>query len=129
MVKKGKILIIDDEIDFNRLLAKIVQISGYESFCYYQGESAVDTTRKTRPDLILLDINLPDVSGLEVYQRLKTNEETGQIPIVFVSALHDQENYCLYVLHAQGFIKKSSGARVILNTIDKTLSGSMQALN
>ncbi|MDO8518701.1 MAG: response regulator [Deltaproteobacteria bacterium] len=122
-----KILIIDDEADFANLLASRLRLGGYEVFCYAQGNSAYDTSRRTSPDLILLDIDLPDISGFEVYKRMRAEKEVKKIPIVFFSALHEKENYCRNELNAEGFLKKPCGSELILRTIQETLAKADQA--
>ncbi len=121
---KGKILIIDDETDFSKLLARRLRIYGYEVFCYDQGNSAFDTTRRIMPDIILMDISLPDISGLDIYQRIRADEVLKKIPIIFLSALHEKENYCLHVLKADGFLKKPCDSAFILRTIERCMGQS-----
>ena len=118
---KKKILIIDDETDFTNLLAWALRFSGYEVVCCDRGDMAFDSICRTVPDLIMLDINLPDISGLEVYNRIRANREVKQIPIVFLSALHERESYCTYFLKADGFLKKPCDKKIILETIEKIL--------
>lgn len=119
--RKSKIMLIDDEVDFATLLSRRIQMAGYEVVCHYQGANAVETVRLVKPDLILLDINLPGISGMEIYKMLKVEDEIKTIPIVFISAMHDKENYCLYDLKAQGFLKKTSDTRLMLQLIEKVL--------
>ena len=116
-LKKKKVLIIDDEVDFANLLARRIRLDGHDALCYYQGENAVDTANEIQPDLILLDISLPDISGLEVYEHLKGHENTKSIPVVFLSAFPDREDYCLYTLKADGFLKKPCDSALILKMI------------
>lgn len=119
---KAKILIIDDEVDYSTLLSRRLRLDGYDVACYDRGEGALETIRRILPDLILLDINLPNISGFEVYNRIKSDEELKGIPIIFLSALHEKEEYCLHFLKADGFLKKPCDSSLILRTITFVLA-------
>lgn len=83
----GTILIVDDELDNLRILSKILTKKGYSVQTAKSGQEALDTVNKNLPDLILLDVKMPDISGYEVCTRLKSNEKTSFIPVLFLSAL------------------------------------------
>ncbi|EKD41990.1 MAG: hypothetical protein ACD_73C00405G0002 [uncultured bacterium] len=122
--RKIKIMLIDDEVDFATLLARRIQMAGYDVHCYHQGENAIDMVRVVKPDLIMLDINLPGISGLEIYKQFKVDHDIKEIPVVFISAMHEKENHCLYDLKAQGFLKKPSDTRFMFQLIEKVLTKS-----
>lgn len=84
--KKSKILIVDDQIDNLRLLSEILTGRGYEVRKAINGSTALMGVQKFPPDLILLDINMPGLNGYEVCQKLKSDRQTSQIPIIFLSA-------------------------------------------
>jgi two-component system, cell cycle response regulator DivK len=81
-----RILIVEDNALNMKLLNDILEVHGYETVPTADGLTAVDLARTGRPDLILLDIQLPDVSGLEVARLLRGDERTRQIPIIAVTA-------------------------------------------
>lgn len=81
-----KILIAEDERDILDLIAFTLRYNGYEVITATNGEAALDLTLKERPDLVLLDIRMPRMSGYEVCQALKNDEDARDIPIVFLSA-------------------------------------------
>ncbi len=84
---KNKILIVDDN-EGNRILHQdFLNFSGYETQGAENGEMALKLTKEWMPNLILLDLNLPDMSGLDVTRQLKTNPITKDIPIAIVSAM------------------------------------------
>ena len=99
-------MIIDDEEDVAHLAARRIRSWGHEVVCLYEGNAALEAVRRERPSLILLDIRLPDVSGLDVYRRIRGETCLSFIPIVFFSAHGSQEEYCLKELGAEGFIRK-----------------------
>lgn len=85
------ILVVDDTPDNLRLLAKILESQNYMVFKSLNGRMALQAAHHNPPDLILLDINMPEMNGYEVCQKLKTSEATMNIPVIFISAL-DQAN-------------------------------------
>ena len=88
----NKILIIDDVSDNLRLLSTTLIQQGYEIRCAKNGAMALTGAQKDSPDLILLDINMPEMNGFEVCQKFKENQKTAEIPIIFLSAQDDIGN-------------------------------------
>lgn len=86
---KGNILIVDDQLDNLRVLSTILMDEGYQVRKALNGQMALIACQTLAPDLILLDINMPDINGYEVCQRLKANSQTCSIPIIFLSVLDD----------------------------------------
>ncbi|WP_315790849.1 diguanylate cyclase domain-containing protein [Fischerella sp. JS2] len=86
---KGNILIVDDQLDNLRVLSTILMEEGYQVRKALNGQMALIACQTLAPDLILLDINMPDINGYEVCQRLKANSQTCSIPIIFISVLDD----------------------------------------
>jgi two-component system, cell cycle sensor histidine kinase and response regulator CckA len=87
---KADILIVDDSLPNLRLLATMLTNNGYAVREASDGASALDSVKNYLPDLILLDIRMPAMDGYEVCQRLKANEITRPVPVIFVSALDEQ---------------------------------------
>ncbi len=85
----GSILIVDDVPDSLRLLSRMLTHKGYEIRSALNGVFALKTAQAAPPDLILLDINMPQMDGYEVCQQLKADARTREIPIIFISALND----------------------------------------
>lgn len=83
------ILVVDDNADNLRLLAGILKEHHYKIRLAPSGERALATIRKEAPDLILLDIMMPDMDGFEVCRQLKADQETTGIPVIFISALDE----------------------------------------
>ena len=82
----NNILIVDDTADNLRLLSKTLSKEGYQVRCAIDGKMALLTIKTKIPDLILLDVNMPEIDGFEVCRQLKQSELTKEIPIIFVSA-------------------------------------------
>jgi signal transduction histidine kinase/DNA-binding response OmpR family regulator len=88
----NKILVVDDSTANLQLLMNLLTEQGYSVYPASDGELALEFIQSTLPDLILLDIRMPGMDGYEVCRRLKANERTAAIPIVFLSALEDEHN-------------------------------------
>lgn len=84
---KGDILIVDDVPENLRLLSTMLTEQGYKVRPVINGKLALNAARFAPPELILLDIMMPDLNGYEVCQQLKANESTREIPVIFLSAL------------------------------------------
>ncbi|NET73227.1 MAG: PleD family two-component system response regulator [Sphaerospermopsis sp. SIO1G2] len=82
-----QILIVDDNPDNLRLLSKILESKGIKVKKTISGKIAIQAAKIEPPDLILLDINMPEMNGYEVCQQLKSDSKTAQIPVIFISAL------------------------------------------
>ncbi|MFZ1029966.1 MAG: response regulator [Limnoraphis robusta] len=86
---KASILIVDDTEDNLLVLTEILSREGYNVQSAKNGQSALDAAFKQPPDLILLDVMMPDMNGYEVLNHLKSEQRTQEIPIVFISALNE----------------------------------------
>jgi sigma-B regulation protein RsbU (phosphoserine phosphatase) len=89
---KGNILVVDDTPANLRLLSGMLAEQGYKVRSVINGQMALTATQAAPPDLILLDINMPEMNGYEVCERLKADEDTRDIPIIFISALDATED-------------------------------------
>lgn len=85
----GRILIVDDTPENVEVLTTLLQLEGYDVRCAISGQMALMGIEAEPPDVILLDIMMPDMNGYEVCQTLKENPKTKDIPIIFISALDD----------------------------------------
>lgn len=86
---KGNILVVDDALANVQLLSRMLTEQGYKVRKVLNGPMALMGVQTAPPDLILLDVNMPDMSGYEVCQSLKANQLTQDIPIIFISALNE----------------------------------------
>lgn len=86
---EGYILLVDDTPDNLRLLSKILTEQGYEVGKALNGQMALRAIKTATPQLILLDINMPNMDGYEVCKAIKDNAQTREIPVIFISALDD----------------------------------------
>lgn len=101
------VLVVDDDPDSLLLLRCLLEPFDCELICETNGYSALQTAQTTRPHLILLDIVLPDLSGLELTRQLRANPQTQAIPIIAVTALaHPKEQQQILAVGCQQCISK-----------------------
>jgi signal transduction histidine kinase len=91
MSELSKILVVDDDERNVRLLESILRASGYPVIKAYDGQEALDLIASERPDLVLLDVMMPRMSGLEVCQKVRGQYETRLLPVIMVTALNALE--------------------------------------
>jgi two-component system phosphate regulon response regulator PhoB len=112
---KDKILAIDDEEDILELLRFNLTREGYQVFCASTGEEALSLARTERPDLILLDLMLPGIDGLEVARRLKADPLTRSMPIVMLTAKGEESDIVTGLeLGAEDYITKPFSRKVLV---------------
>ncbi|MBR8826413.1 MAG: PleD family two-component system response regulator [Gomphosphaeria aponina SAG 52.96 = DSM 107014] len=90
--EKFLILVVDDNITNIQLVGSILNKIGYDSTFATNGNLAIERVKSVKPDLILLDLMMPDINGLEVCKIIKSHEEYKDIPIIFLTASNEQEN-------------------------------------
>ncbi|MDE3015354.1 MAG: response regulator [Pseudomonadota bacterium] len=119
---KKRILIVEDN-DLNlKLFRDLLTAHGYETIETKEGIEAVSLTKSERPDLILMDIQLPEISGLDVMRRLKSDDAIRNIPIIAVTAfaMKDDEEKILSA-GCEAYISKPISIVPFLNTVRKFL--------
>ena len=100
-------LIVEDEPEANKLLAMLVQLRGYQTESALDGAQAMDHLRKRTPDVIFLDLMLPDVDGYDICRSLKSSEHTSQVPVIIVTArITDANRIESFRAGADNFIPK-----------------------
>ena len=84
-MSNGRILVVEDDVDISNMLRIYFDSQGYEVWVAARGQEALDTCRRKLPNIIVLDIMLPDIDGYEVCRRLRGNLRTSHIPILFLT--------------------------------------------
>jgi len=102
-----RILLVEDSHPIRRENEAVLANAGYEVICAEDGESALQMAREYAPDLVLLDMILPKVSGPEVLHRLKGDEKTTNIPVVVVSSLSERNRQQLLADGAEEYLEKN----------------------
>ncbi len=89
--RPGKILVVEDELETEEMLRTYFEFCGYKVLSTPWGKDVLEICRESHPDLIILDIQLPDVDGYEVYQELGSTQQTSHIPVIFLTKLVDDD--------------------------------------
>ena len=90
--KPGKrILVVEDTLETAEMLCIYLEFCGYEVLSTGWGKNVLEMCRESHPDLIILDIQLPDTDGYEVYRELSSTEQTSHIPVIFLTRMIDDD--------------------------------------
>lgn len=89
---KYKLLIVEDDLDVADMLNAYFRVQGYEVFTVNWGEDGIRACQASRPDLVILDIRLPDIDGYEVARQLRSNRRTADIPIIFLTEKRERSD-------------------------------------
>jgi two-component system, OmpR family, response regulator len=117
------VLVVDDERDTNDILSSLVQARGFVPIPIFTGAQVLSAVAEQHPDLILLDVMLPDIDGFEICDRLKRARETNLIPIVMVTAREDAANRASGVrVGANGYLTKPFTAAQLYEAMDSALA-------
>lgn len=115
MALSKHILVVDDERDLAELLVYNLKRSGYEVSTAFTGRQALDLLTSRTPDLILLDVMLPELSGTEVASRLRANPQTAQIPIIMLTAKGEEVDQIVgLTVGADDYIPKPFSMKVLM---------------
>ena len=129
-----RILVIDDNRMLATMAARILEKAGYEATAVLDGREGVTKARDIRPDLVILDIVMPNMNGYEVAWQLKRNPNTAAIPIIFLSARGNtdeteggsarglQEINQAFEIGASDFLHKPVAASELLKAVERVLS-------
>jgi PleD family two-component response regulator len=90
--EKPALLIVEDDVDVAEMVTTFFRGQGYEVFTVNWGEEAIEACRTNHPDLVVLDIRLPDIDGFEVARRLRKTQRTQNIPIIFLTERREQND-------------------------------------
>jgi two-component system alkaline phosphatase synthesis response regulator PhoP len=119
---KERILVVDDEEDLLELVRYNLTRDGYRVTCVSTGEEAIDQARRELPDLIILDLLLPNVDGLEVCRRLKEDSKTKHVPILMLTAKTEEADVVAGLeLGADDYMTKPFSPRVLLARVKAVL--------
>ena len=117
MVKK-KILVVEDDRDISELISYNLSREGYDIACLYDGSQAVDFVSKRKPDLIILDLMLPEMDGIEICRTLKGEAATKNIPIVMLTAKSEEADVVVGLqMGADDYIPKPFSPKVLVARI------------
>jgi CheY-like chemotaxis protein len=121
MASRKKILIVDDEEDIRTYLSTLLGDQGYETLLAKDGEEALKQVEAVGPDLITLDISMPEKSGIKFYREMKANDRWKQIPIIIVTGVSEDFKKFISTRHQvpppEGYLSKPINPQEILGLI------------
>ena len=130
MENKKHIVIIDDELDILELLRYNLDKIGYKTTCLFDGESAIKEIRESIPDLILLDLMLPGIDGLDVCRILKNSEQTAKIPIIMITAKGEDTDVVKGLeIGADDYVTKPFSLKVLFARVNALIRRKNEYLN
>jgi len=125
-MKKIKILFVDDDPDFSNANKTILEQAGYEVILAPDGKTGLESAKKDSPDLIILDVMLPDINGFSVCRELKQDPNYSSIPIVLLTAVGaTQESYAENIAKehkADLYLSKPIESKKLLETVNELLT-------
>jgi len=121
-VSKKKILVVEDEESLLKLESILLTSKGYEVRGVPNGQAALDAIAEERPDLVLLDIMLPEIDGFEVCRRIKSDTATRDIPVVMLTAKKTRDDMARgEKVGADWYITKPFKSAMVIETIQRFL--------
>ena len=121
------ILVVEDDLDIRELISFNLQNEGHQVFEAKDGEAGIDKAREKLPDLILLDLMLPGIQGLDVCRIIKSDQETKEIPIIMVTALGQEEDIVKGLETGAGdYITKPFSIKVLIARVNAVLKRSIE---
>ena len=122
MARRKKILVVDDERDLCELVAMNLQRNGYEVITAHDGPTGLDLARKQKPDLLVLDVMMPGLSGRDVTNALRADPETVSMPIVMLTAKTDETDIIVGLsLGADDYVTKPFSMKVLMARVAAVL--------
>jgi len=119
---KRTIMVADDNPDIVDILRNMLEENGFNVTCAYSGKDLFAGLEELKPDLILLDIMMPQMDGLEVLRRLKGAPKTSSIPIIMIT-VKDEDKLAAHKLGADDYIPKPFDIDKLVTAINHLLSG------
>ncbi len=123
----ARILVVEDDPDIMRIISHALESAGYQVVPAYGGEDAIRKVRAQKPNLVLTDLAMPGVSGVDVIAAIKSDPETAPIPVIAVTA-HVWNGIAQAAGKAgcDGYISKPFNARQLLQLVGKHLQSSAE---
>ncbi len=114
-VQRADVLIVEDEVEIAELVQFHVEREGLRASLVHSGRLALDMIRRQKPDLVILDLMLPDLDGLEICRRLKQSDDTRRIPILMMSAKGEESDIVTGIeLGADDYVTKPFSPKVLM---------------
>ena len=123
MADPAKILVVDDERNLVRLVQVNLERAGYVVIAAYDGKEALEVIARERPDLVVLDVMMPELDGFTVLERLRGNPETSEVPVVMLTARAQDEDYAKGLMRgADVYLTKPFNPNELVTFVRRLLS-------
>jgi CheY-like chemotaxis protein len=124
-MSKGHVLVVEDNLDNYELVRTILEMVGYDTFLAINGRDGVNAARKQKPDLVLMDMSMPEMDGWDATKRIRENPETAQIPIIALT-VHTLPLEMKRALDAgvDAYLPKPYDAGQLIRVVEGTLKNS-----
>ena len=121
--EKKTVVCVEDEPEMIDLVKLILGRKGFELVGAVGGREGLETVRKLKPDLVLLDLMMPDMDGWEVYQQMKADDDLKDIPVIIVTAKAQSIDKVLglHVVKVDDYVTKPFGPQELLQSVNKVL--------
>jgi two-component system response regulator VicR len=119
-----KIVYVEDEMEMIDLVKLILNRKGYEVIGAAGGREGLDKIREVLPDLVLLDLMMPDIEGWDVYQQMRADDTTKQIPVIIVTAKAQNIDKVLglHIAKVDDYISKPFSPQDLVTSVEKVLT-------
>ena len=119
-----KVVCVEDEPEMIELVQLILSRRGFDVTGAMGGREGLEVIARVKPDLVLLDLMMPDMDGWEVYQQMKANENMRDIPVIVVTAKAQSIDKVLglHIAKVDDYITKPFGPQELLNSVEKVLA-------
>jgi two-component system response regulator VicR len=131
MTNDKRVVCIEDELDMIDLVKLILGRKGYQVVGALGGREGLEAINREKPDLVLLDLMMPDMDGWEVYQKIKANDATRHIPVIVVTAKAQSIDKVLglHIAKVDDYITKPFGPTELLESVETVLARQAQGQN
>ena len=123
MNTQARILSIEDDPEMSSLIQLIFERKGHRVIGARRGELGLELIKSLKPDVLLLDLMLPDIDGWELYRQMKTDKELAKVPIIIVSARSEEQDAAsgFHVIDNDRFIPKPFEVKELIDTVTHML--------
>ena len=124
MSNSNRVVCIEDEPEMIDLVRLILSRKGFQVVGAMGGREGLEVIAREKPDLVLLDLMMPDMDGWEVYQKMKANEATKHIPVIVVTAKAQSIDKVLglHIAKVDDYVTKPFGPQELLESVEKVLT-------
>lgn len=120
---KKTIMVVDDNTEFVEVVRKLLEKGGYTVECVYNGMEAIKRAEEKKPDLIVLDVMMPEMNGFQVLARLKAVGDTSSIPVILVTAKNEDRDILTgYQLGGDYYLTKPFSGHQLISGVDLLLN-------